>query len=123
MRRAEYLVAVSTWQTVLVVALGLNAALGFGYRVYRLTKKGPMADVVGQAILGVILVVLAVGAAGGHSWARWVALGYGLLFGLVVMPVWTLGVLLPLPPERIDYAFTGLYWAALAAVVIGAIGF
>jgi hypothetical protein len=113
----------TTWQAVLVAALGLNAALGFGYRVYRLTKRGPMADVVGQAILAAVLVVLAVGAAGGHSWARWAALGYGLLFGLIVMPVWTLAVLLPLPPGRADYAFTGVYWATLAIVVLAAILF
>ena len=110
----------SDWQTVLVVALGLNAALGFGYRVYRLTKGGPMPDVAGQAVLAAILVVLAVGAAGGHSWARWSALAYGLLFGVVVMPVWTLGVLLPLPPGRIDYTFTGIYWASLALIVLAA---
>jgi hypothetical protein len=82
-----------------------------------------MADVVGQAILGALLVVLAVGAAGGHSWARWGALVYGLLFGLVVMPVWTLAVLLPLPPGRVDYAFTGVYWGTLAAIVLAAILF
>lgn len=113
----------TAWQTVLVGALAANAALGFGYRVYRLTKKGPMADVVGQAILGILLGALAVGAAGGHGWARWAALAYGLLFGLVVMPVWTLAVLLPLPPGRIDYAFTAAYWAALAAIVLSAILF
>jgi hypothetical protein len=112
---------VSAWQAVLVVALGVNAALGFGYRVYRLTKKGPMADVVGQAILSALLIALAIGAAGEHSWARWGALAYGLLFGLIVMPVWTLAVLLPLPPDRVDYAFTGLYWAALAVIVLAAL--
>ncbi|HEY7874124.1 MAG TPA: hypothetical protein VIG64_03270 [Actinomycetota bacterium] len=111
----------STWQTVLVVALALNAALGFGYRVYRLSRKGPMADVAGQALLGALLVVVAIGAAGGHSWARWAALAYALLFGLVVMPVWTLAVLLPLPPGRVDYAFTGVYWATLVAIVVAAL--
>jgi hypothetical protein len=114
---------VTPWQAVVVVALGLNAALGFGYRVYRLTKNGPMADVVGQAILGGVLVVLAVGVAGGHAWARWGALAYALLFGLVVMPVWTLAVLLPLPPGKVDYAFTAAYWSALAAVAVGAVIF
>lgn len=112
-----------TWQTVLVVALGLNAALGFGYRLFRLGKGGPLADVVGQGILGVLLAVLAVGAAGGHSWARWGALGYGLLFGVVVMPVWVLAVLLPLPPRAPDYAFTGIYWATLGAIILAAIVF
>jgi hypothetical protein len=109
------------WQTVLVIGLGLNAALGLGYRIFRLTKGGPMADVVGQAILGAVLAVLAVGAAGGHSWARWGALIYGVLFGLVVMPVWTLAVLLPLPPRTADYAFTGVYWATLIAIVLAAV--
>ena len=106
---------------VLVVGLGLNAALGLGYRVYRLTKGGPMADVAGQAILAALLLALALGVAGDHSWARWGALGYGLLFGLIVMPVWTLAVLLPLPPEAPDYAFTGVYWATLIAIALAAI--
>ena len=109
------------WQTVLVVALGVNAALGLSYRVYRLTKGGPMADVVGQALLAALLVVLAVGAAGGSSWARWTALAYALLFGLAVMPVWTLAVLLPLPPRAPDYAFTGVYWAALFVTALAAV--
>jgi hypothetical protein len=114
---------VSAWQAVLVAALGVNAALGLGYRLYRLTKKGPIADVVGQAILGAILVVLAVGAGDGDSWARWGALVYGLLFGLIVMPVWTLAVLLPLPPGKEDYAFTAVYWTSLGAIVLAAILF
>jgi hypothetical protein len=37
------------------------------------------------------------------------------------MPVWTLAVLLPLPPRRPDYAFTGIYWATLIAIVLAAI--
>lgn len=111
----------TAWQTVLIAALGINAALGFGYRLYRFTKKGPIGDVVGQAILGLVVIALAVGVAGDQSWARWGALVYGLLFGLVVMPVWTLAVLLPLPPGRIDYAFTGVYWAGLIAIVLAAI--
>jgi hypothetical protein len=110
-----------TWKIVLVVALGLNAALGLGYRIFRLTKGGPMADVVGQAILGVLLAGLGIGVAGGHPWARWGALAYGLLFGLVVMPVWTLAVLLPLPPRAADYAFTAVYWTTLIVIVLAAI--
>ena len=109
------------WQTVLVIGLVLNAALGLGYRVYRLSKGGPMADVVGQAILAALLVALAVGVAGDHSWARWGALVYAVLFGLIVMPVWTLAVLLPLPPRPPDYAFTGVYWATLIAIALAAI--
>jgi len=102
---------------VLVAALGVNAALGLTYRVYRLTKGGPAADVVGQVILGLVLTVVAVAVALGHGWARWVALGYGLLFGLAVMPVWTLAVLIPLPPRGPDYTFMALYWLALAIVI------
>ena len=109
------------WQLLLVVALAFNAALGFGYRVFRLTKGGPMGDVVGQAVLGFILAALAVAVAADAGWARWVALGYGLLFGLAVMPVWVLAVLLPLPPARVDYAFTALYWFGLAVIVVSAI--
>jgi hypothetical protein len=109
------------WQTVLVIALAVNAVAGFGYRVYRLTKGGPMGDVTGQAILGVLLGGLAVAVASGASWARWAALVYGLLFGLVVMPVWVLAVLLPLKPGKIDYTFTALYWVALIMVVVAAI--
>lgn len=111
------------WQAVLVIALSANAALGFGYRVYRLAKGGPLADVVGQGVLGAVLVALALGAAAGDGWARWGALGYALLFGLVVMPVWTLAVLLPLPPRPPDYAFTAIYWATLGAIVLAAILF
>jgi hypothetical protein len=111
----------TVWQAVLVGALALNAALGFGYRVYRLSKGGPMADVAGQAVLAVVLVAVAVGASQGAGWARWGALAYGVLFGVVVMPLWTLAVLLPLPPKAIDYAFTGVYWTALAVVVLAAV--
>jgi hypothetical protein len=110
-----------SWEALLAGALALNAALGFGYRVYRLTKGGPMGDVVGQAILGLILGALALAVAADVGWAEWVALGYGILFGVVVMPVWVLAVLLPLRPKRIDYAFTALYWLMLGVIVIGAI--
>lgn len=105
------------WETVLVAALGLNAVLGFGYRVYRLTKGGPLGDVTGQAVLGLLLAGAAIAIAADQGWARWVALVYGLVFALVVMPVWVLAVLLPLRPGAIDYGFTGLYWAALVLIV------
>ena len=52
-----------TWRIILVAALALNGVLGFGYRAYRLTKGGPLGDVVGQAILGLLLAGLAVGVA------------------------------------------------------------
>lgn len=109
------------WQLTLAVALGLNAAVGFGYRVYRLAKGGPMADVVGQAILGLVLVGLALATAAGAGWPRWGALIYALLFGVAVMPLWVLAVLIPLRPGKVDYAFTALYWGCLIAIAIAAV--
>lgn len=105
----------------LASALALNAVLGFAYRVYRLSRGGPVGDVTGQAILGALLGALAVAVWAGIGWARWAALVYGLLWGLAVMPVWTLAVLIPLPPGRIDYAFAALYWAGVATIVVTAI--
>jgi hypothetical protein len=110
-----------TWQVLLAGALAVNAVLGLGYRVYRLSKGGPMGDVVGQAILGLILGALAIAVAADADWARWIAIGYGILFGVLVMPIWVLAVLLPLPPSRIDYAYTGVYWALLLVIVAAAI--
>ena len=109
------------WRTVLATALALNATLGFGYRLFRLTKGGPLGDVVGQAVLGAILVAIAVGVAVGVGWVRWVALSYALVFGLVVMPLWVLAVLIPLPPRPPDYAFTVAYWLTLGVVAVAAI--
>jgi hypothetical protein len=109
------------WRTVLVTALALNATLGFGYRLYRLTKGGPLGDVVGQAVLGAILVAMALGVAVGVGWVRWVALAYALAFGLVVMPVWVLAVLIPLSPQSPDYAFTAAYWLALGVIAVAAV--
>ena len=104
-----------------MIALGLNAAIGFGYRVFRLTKGGPLGDVIGQAVLGAMLAGLAVGIALGVGWARWVGLTYALLFGIAVMPIWVLAVLLPLRPSAIDYTFTATYWVALAAIAVSVI--
>ena len=109
------------WETLLAAALVLNALLGFGYRLFRFFKGGPLGDVVGQAILGALLVGLAVAVGAGAGWARWAALAYGLLFGLLVMPIWTLAVLLPMRPTRLDYAFTVTYWGALVVIVAAAI--
>ncbi len=109
------------WQTILIAALGANAALGFGYRVFRLTRGGPLGDVTGQAVLGLLLAAVAIGVALDESWARWTALAYGLLFALVVMPLWTLAVLIPMRPQRVDIGFTALYWAGLALIVVSAI--
>ena len=110
-----------TWRALLVAALSLNAALGFGYRVYRLAKGGPLSDVLGQAVLAVLLVGVAIGSASGWAWARWGALAYGLLFGIIVMPLWTLAVLIPLRPRGPDYLFTSLYWAGLLLTVVAAL--
>ncbi|MFN2526838.1 MAG: hypothetical protein ABR505_11345 [Actinomycetota bacterium] len=109
------------WGQVLIAALALNAAGGFGYRAHRLSKGGPLADVIGQAILGLLLAGLAVALAAGATWARWPALFYGLLFGTIVMPVWVLGVLIPMRPAAVDYAFTAVYWLSLAAIVVSAL--
>lgn len=110
-----------TWQLILALGLIANALLGFGYRVYRLSRGGPMGDVIGQAVLGALLVTLGVAAATGAGWPRWPALTYGILFALVVMPIWTLAVLIPLPPERVDYGFTAVYWGTLVLIVIAAL--
>lgn len=109
------------WQSVLATALAINAGLGLGYRLFRLTRGGPRSDVVGQAILGTLLAVTAIGAAMGAAWSQWVALVYGGLFGLAVMPVWILAVLIPLRPKAIDYAFTGIYWVDLFVIIAAAI--
>jgi hypothetical protein len=109
------------WRAVLVTALAVNATLGFGYRLFRLTKGGPLGDVVGQAVLGAILFAIALGIAVGVGWVRWVALVYALAFGLVVMPIWVLAVLIPLPPRPPDYAFTIAYWLALGVIAVAAI--
>ncbi len=106
------------WRNVLIGALAINAIAGFAYRFYRYRKGGPIGDVWGQAILGLLLLALATATALGAGWPRWPALGYAALFGLAVMPIWTLGVLIPLPPGRLDYAFTALYWVTL--LMIGA---
>ncbi|HEV2756278.1 MAG TPA: hypothetical protein VG318_10955 [Actinomycetota bacterium] len=110
-----------TWRGVLVAALLVNAATGFGYRVYRYRKGGPKADVLGQAILGVLLTVLAAALALGAGWPRWGALAYALLFGVVVMPLWVLAVLIPMRPRGVDYAFTATYWGLLVVIAVAVI--
>lgn len=109
-----------TWRNVLIAGLLVNAAAGLGYRVYRLGKGGPKSDVVGQAILGALLATIAAALAEGAGWPRWPALVYGVLFGVVVMPVWVLAVLIPLRPRAIDYAFTVVYWGVLVLIVVAA---
>lgn len=109
------------WELTLAVALVVNAVLGLSYRIYRAARGGPRADVVGQALLGALLLIVAGFAMSGAGWPRWVALAYGLLFGVIVMPVWLLAVLIPLPPRAGDWAFTVIYWAGLALIVVAAL--
>jgi hypothetical protein len=110
-----------TWELVLGISLVANALLGFGYRVYRLSRGGPMGDVIGQGVLGIFLLGSGIATLAGAGWTRWPALFYAVLFGLIVMPVWTLAVLIPLPPGKVDYAFTVVYWLSLAAIAVSAI--
>jgi hypothetical protein len=110
-----------SWQVVTVIALVLNALLGFGYRLYRLPRGGSRADVNGQALLGVLLIALGIALSSGSGWPRWPALAYGLLFGIVVMPIWILAVLIPGSPGRLDYAYTAVYWIVLIVIVAGAL--
>jgi hypothetical protein len=105
----------------LVGLLAFNAVLLFSYRVFRLTKGGPTADAVGGGILAAILASLAIAIELDAGWARWAALLYGVGFGVVVMPLWTLAVLIPMPPSGVDYAFTGLYWGTLLGIAVLAI--
>lgn len=110
-----------TWETLLAVGLVVNAVLGLAYRIYRRTKGGPIGDVWGQAVLGALLVGIAVGVALEVGWLRWAALGYAAMFAFVAMPIWVLGVLLPMRPRAIDYSFTVIYWIVLLAIAIAAL--
>lgn len=112
------LMTADLWRTILIAGLGLNAVAGFSYRLYRYRKGGPLGDVYGQAILALLLLGLALALIAGGDWARWPALVYAVLFAFLVMPIWTLAVLIPLPPGALDYAFTAVYWLTL--LVIGA---
>jgi hypothetical protein len=109
------------WQNLLVVVLALNAVLGLGYRVLRLTRGGPMADVTGGAILAALLVVIAWGAAVEAPWSRWAAAVYALVFGLVVTPLWILAVFIPMRPGAVDKAYIVLYWGSLLAIALAAL--
>lgn len=111
----------NTWETILVTTLVVNAALALGYRIFRLSKGGPMSDVVGQAVLAVILAVSAIAIAAGAGWVRWVAFGYAALFAVIVMPIWTLAILIPMEPRRLDYAFTATYWGSLFLIGVAAV--
>ena len=120
-RESALVTLVTSTQGALVVLLGINAALVFGYRIFRLSKGGPIADAIGGAILAVILAGIALGVGAGAGWARWAALLYAVFFAFVVMPVWTLGVLIPLPPHGVDIGFTGAYWLSLVLIGVFAV--
>lgn len=111
----------SPWQGILVAALVTNGVSLAAYRSYRFTKGGPRADAIGGAVLGALLVLLAALVLNDVSWARWVALVYALFFAVIVMPIWTLAVLIPLPPGPLDYTFAVLYEATLIGIAFSAI--
>jgi hypothetical protein len=109
------------WESFLVVSLVASAVLALGYRVYRLRKGGPAADVAGGALLGALLVADAVLVAAGHGWARWPALVYGLLFGLLATPVWVLAVYIPSRPAVPEHFVIALYYLSLIAIVVSSL--
>lgn len=109
------------WRTILIATLCISAVIGFGYRFYRYRKGGPLGDVWGQAVLAMVLFSLAAALFLGADWARWPALLIAVLFAFVVMPLWVLAVLIPLPPGRIDYAFTVVYWLTLIVMGVAAL--
>jgi hypothetical protein len=110
-----------SWESILVAAIVTNGVLLFGYRVWRLSKGGSTYDVVGGAIVALLLGAIAAGFAAGAEWLRWAALVYAALFAVVVMPVWTLAVLIPMRPGAIDLAFTAVYWAGLVLIGMAAL--
>lgn len=110
-----------TWQMILSTTLVLNGVLIACYRFLRLKKGGPKADAIGGAALGMILVILASLIALDVGWARWPAFLYAALFALIVMPIWTLAVLIPLRPGAPDWAFTGAYWTSLFVIGVAAL--
>jgi hypothetical protein len=109
------------WRTMLSAALCVNAAGGFAYRLFRLSKGGPLGDVLGQALLGILLLALAVATATGASFATSASLVYAALFGVVVMPLWVVAVLIPMRPQRLDLVFTAVYWLALIVIGVAAL--
>lgn len=111
----------NTWEGVLIASLVINAALAFGYRVFRLSKGGPVADVIGQGVLAVLLIAIAASVAAEVGWARWPALVYAAFFAVVVMPIWTLAILIPMDPRTPDYAFTATYWGTLVLIGVAAV--
>lgn len=109
------------WQSVLALTLVLNGLLIAAYRIYRLKKGGPKADAIGGAVLGAALCLLAILVWQDIGWARWPAAAYAVLFAFVVMPIWTLAVLIPLPPGAPDWTFTTIYWGSLVVIGVAAL--
>lgn len=107
-------------ETLLIGSLCAVAALGLCYRAYRATRGGPVTDVWGQAVLGVGLGLLALGVANDVIWSRWAALIFSIVFTILVMPVWVVGVLIPMRPGTIDYAFAAAYWVGLITIGVAA---
>ncbi len=104
--------------TALAIVLVANGLIAFGYRIFRWkAKSGPLEDAIGGGILAVLLGLLSLGVAD-LGWARWLAFGYGIFFAVIVVPIWTLAVLIPGRPGRIDYAFAGLYEVSLGAIAV-----
>jgi hypothetical protein len=110
-----------SWDSILVATVVANGVLAFAYRVWRLTQGGPTYDAIGGAILALVLGAIAAGYAAGAGWLKWVALVYAALFALVVMPVWTLAVLIPMPPGARDLTFASVYWATLVLIAVAAV--
>ncbi|MQB01002.1 MAG: hypothetical protein GEU78_12030 [Actinobacteria bacterium] len=109
------------WVTTLAITLVVNAVIGFAYPVYRLSRGGPMGDVTGRAILGILLLAIAGFLSGDNDWPRWAALVYGAFFAAIVMPIWILAVLIPMRPTAIDYAYTTAYWLTLLLIALAAL--
>lgn len=110
-----------TWVNVLASALVVAAVTGLGYRFYRWRNNGPIGDVWGQTFLALVLAGLAVAVVQEIAWARWAAVAFGASFAIVVMPLWVLAVLIPLPPGPVDVAFTATYWLLLATIVVAGV--
>lgn len=108
--------------TTLALSLAWVALLGVGYRFYRYrNRRGPLEDFLGQVVLGVVLLLLAAAATAEVGAIKWTALGFGLIFGVVVMPIWILAVFIPGEPRKIDYWFVALYYLGLVATVVAAL--
>lgn len=80
-----------------------------------------MPDAVGGAVLAAGLFAVALAFASGVSWVRWMALGYALLFGIVVTPIWVLAVFIPARPTMLEHIVIAIYGITLVVVGVSAI--